>query len=165
MPPGALSAAYALHMAATAIWIGGLFSLVVILPAATSTLDKDRAAAVSRRAVRRFLPLAWLSLAIFVGTGLTQMSASPRYEGLLVIGNAWAGAILAKHVVIAGMAGLLSWQTWGLQRSFTRAALGLDRRTPDQLARMARHESLALTLSLLLGTLVIILTAVARSNA
>lgn len=165
MPPIALSAAYALHMAATAIWIGGLFSIVVVVPAATSALDKDQAATVSRRAIHRFLPLAWLSLAVFIGTGLTQMSASPRYEGLLVIGNAWAAAILAKHVLVAGMVGLLAWQTWGLQRSFNRAALGLDRRTPDQLARMARHERLALTLSLLLGSLVIVLTAVARSNA
>src|SRR5436190_9397084 len=41
---------------------------------------------------RRFNPLAWISLAVLVASGLTQMSASKNYQGLLRIANPWAAA-------------------------------------------------------------------------
>lgn len=160
-----LSLAYALHMAATAVWIGGLFFLVVLLPASLQRLpDAARESAV-RTAIRRFLPLAWLCVAVFVGTGLLQLSASPQYEGLLVLTNTWSFVILVKHVLIGGMVALLAWQTWGLQPAFDRAALGLARSDEAHLRTLARRERQSLTAGLLLGGLVLVLTAIARANA
>lgn len=165
MPSVVLTTAYTLHMAATAIWIGGLFFLVLLLPAATHRLDPKERRVVDQAAVRRFLPLAWLCLAVFVATGLTQMSASPRYEGVLAVGNPWSVAILLKHIVIAGMLSLLAWQTWGLHPSLERAAVGLDSASPGRIATLERRQRLSLTLSLVLGALVMGLTAVARASA
>lgn len=165
MPSAALSLVYALHMAATAAWIGGLFFLVVVLPGALRRLSEEARRSGQRAAIRRFLPLAWLCLAVFVGTGLVQMSASERYEGLLVIGNTWSIAILVKHVLIGGMVVLLAWHTWGLQPAFDRAALGLAPSDEPRMAGLARREKWALTGSLVLGALVLALTAIARANA
>lgn len=160
-----LTAAYALHMAATAVWIGALFSLALLLPGSLRHLDGDVARGVQRRALRRFLPLAWLCLAVFAATGLTQMSANPRYEGLLAIDNSWSIAILVKHILVAAMAGLLAWQTWGLVPAMDRAALGLDPRGEPLRLRLERRAQMATTLSLTLGLLVLVLTAVARTTA
>src|SRR3972149_3001777 len=56
---------------------------------------------------RRFVPLAWLCLATFVVTGLTQMSANPGYAGLLVVRDSWSAAVLVKHLVVGLMAAVL----------------------------------------------------------
>jgi uncharacterized membrane protein len=160
-----LTAAYTLHMAATTVWIGGLFFLVFLLPSALHHVDPTVRRTVLRTAVRRFLPLAWLCLAVFAGTGLTQMSASPEYEGLLAIGNPWSLAILVKHVLVAAMAGVLAWQTWGLLPALERAALGLDPRGDGHVLELERRGRRALNLSLAIGLLVLFLTAAARTAA
>lgn len=160
-----LSLAYALHMAATAVWIGGLFFLVFALPASVRNLPDTLRRGVVRSAIRRFLPLAWLCVAVFVGTGLMQMSASDQYEGMLVIRNTWAAAILVKHVIIGGMVVLLAWETWGLQSAFDRAALGLAPSDEARLRSLAARERWSMAASLALGGLVLALTAIARANA
>lgn len=142
-------------MAATVVWIGGLFFQSVVLgPALVHYEDRTD---LLQRLQRRFQPLAWLSLAVLVGTGLVQMSANPNYEGLLAIGNAWSRAIFAKHMAIALMFGLAGYQTWVLQPELARMAMvgdaGAARR---RFARLAR-------VNLLLGIAVLGLTALART--
>jgi uncharacterized membrane protein len=90
---GVLTAAYALHLAATVIWIGGLVFLALLLPTFLARLPAEERQDLQTAAHTRFRPLAWLCLAVFIGTGLTQMSARPKYEGLLVVG-ALGAAIL-----------------------------------------------------------------------
>lgn len=160
-----LTAAYALHMAATAVWIGGLFFLALLLPGFLRQVDGEVGRSIRRRAMRRFLPLAWLCLAVFAGTGLTQMSANPQYEGLLAIRNPWSIAILAKHILVAGMASVLAWQTWALQPSLDRAVLRLDTRGDRRARELECRGRRAVDLSLALGLLVLFLTAVARTVA
>lgn len=167
-PTWALWLAYWLHMLATVVWIGGLAALAIfVLPAARRTLEPHAYAAFLAGLQQRFDPLGWFSLAILAGTGMFQMSASPSYQGLLAIENRWAAAILIKHLLFFAMAGLSAYLTWGVLPKIRRLAL---RRSDPSLAhqpeaqRLAAQETRLLQLNLLLGILVLALTAIARAS-
>lgn len=150
-----LALAYWLHMAATIVWIGGLFFQSVILaPLLAQVSERAR---LLERLQQRFQPLAWLSLAVLIGTGLLQMSASPNYQGLLSIANPWSRAIFAKHLAIAAMFAVAAYQTWVLQPRIARLAM-LE--AADDAQR--RFQRLA-RINLALGILVLGLTALART--
>ena len=161
MPLWALTAAFWLHMAATVVWIGGLFFQAVILPPALRHVsDRGQFLETLRR---RFQPLAWLSLAVLIATGLTQMAANPNYEGLLSFANPWSRAILAKHLTIGLMIGGAAFQTWVIQPRLARMAMleAHTQRTVDG-PLLQQHERMA-RLSLALGIAVLALTAIART--
>jgi uncharacterized membrane protein len=169
-PAWVLTLAYWLHMLATVVWIGGLAALALLaLPAAKRALDSGKLEAQAYSSLlrgfqRRLDPIGWFSLALLAGTGLLQMSASPHYEGFLAVGNRWAVAILAKHLVIFLMVAVSAYMTWGLLPGLERAALlrsrGVD---APKAARLERREINLLRLNLLLGGVVLALTAVARA--
>jgi len=164
MPAWALTLAYALHMAATVIWIGGLFFQAVFLPPALSrALDPHGALRLLELLRRRFDPLSWLCLAVLIGTGLTQMSANPNYVGFLVLGNRWAAAILAKHAVIALMVALAGYQTWVLYPWLGRLALRPEGSKEELAAADRRYASLRFW-NLALSLAVLALTALARTS-
>lgn len=166
VPPWALTLAFWLHMAATIIWIGGLFfQAVVLTPVLSKTTAPEVWQPLLRQFRRRFQPLAWMSLAVLVATGLVQMEASPFYQGFLVISNRWADAILAKHMVILLMVGAAVYQTWFVQPQLERAYLlsahssALGGNTGQLQARLAQLTRL----NLVLGLAVLALTALART--
>jgi hypothetical protein len=114
----------------------------------------------------RFQPLAWLCLAVLVGSGLTQMTANPRYGGLLVIDNRWSIAILLKHIAIAFMVALMAFQTWVLYPRWARLELILARssgQTDAGEASLLQRENWLIRIQLALSALVLILTAIART--
>ena len=124
MPPWLLALAFWLHMVATVAWLGGLFFSAAILdPVLTRRLAAREQILVLVSVRRRFEPLAWLSLAILVVTGLAQMTANPNYQGTLVIANRWSLAILAKHVAVALMILAACYQTWFVRPRLERMAL------------------------------------------
>lgn len=161
MPSWALTLAFWLHMAATVVWIGGLFFQALVLPPALRRLPER--GQVLEALARRFQPLAWLSLAVLVGTGLTQMAANPNYTGVLAFGNAWSRAILAKHLAVGLMVAVGVYQTWVVQPALVRMAI-LEARTPqaDHGPLLRRQDRLA-RLNLALGIAVLAFTAIART--
>ena len=164
MPSPVVATAYALHMVATVIWIGGLVFLAFLAVPLLSRLPAAEREAARHASARRFAPVAWLCLAVFVVTGLTQMSANPGYAGLLVVRNAWSAAILVKHLVVAVMAAVLAYQTWVLYPRLERIALGFDAQRVVKQARWRRLDLHLLRLSAVLGLLVLLLTAIARAS-
>ena len=164
MPSAVLTVAYALHLTATVLWIGGLTYLAFFAASLLTHLPPAERQAAWAASVRRFLPLAWLCLAVFVATGLTQMSANPNYQGLFVIHNPWAAAILAKHLVIAAMVILMAGQTWVLHPRLERQALGLRPGDPAELDRLRRLDLSLVRAGAVLGLLVLVLTALARAS-
>jgi uncharacterized membrane protein len=170
VPAWGLTIAYWLHMLATVIWIGGLAALsILVLPAARRSLDGKAYAAFLADLQRRFDPLAWFSLLVLGGTGLFQMSANPHYRGFLTITDVWAYAILIKHLLFLGMAGLSIYLTWvivpGLRRISLQQALAAQGRPVEAQSgeNLSRQETRLLRLNLLLGVLVLALTAIARA--
>ncbi len=166
MPAWVLAVAFWLHMAATIVWIGGLFfQAVVVSPAIARSLAAPAQAALLLDIRRRFDPLAWLSLAVLAFTGLAQMAANPHYAGFLQIHDTWSAAILAKHAVILGMVVVASIQTWAIQPQLDRAVILSSRGAApvDDLPRLARRQRGLSTANLAFGLLVLGLTAIARS--
>jgi uncharacterized membrane protein len=165
-PTWVLAAAFWLHMAATVAWIGGLFFQAAVLnPILAASRHSELWEDILHGMRRRFQPIAWLSLAVLVATGLTQMEANPQYQGFLAISNRWAQAILIKHAVIALMVAAAAYQTWYLQPKLERALL-LDAKRPStsNTRQSAVRSALRLTrINVILGFAVLALTAVART--
>jgi uncharacterized membrane protein len=166
-----LSLVYWLHMLATVVWIGGLAALgLLILPAARKTLDARAYLAFLAALQRRLDSLGWFSLAVLAGTGMIQMGANPNYQGFLAIQGRWAAAILLKHLVFLGMAGVSAYLTWGLMPRLQRIAL-LQASVGDraeavsaQAAELQRQEAFLLRINLILGIIILALTSVARAS-
>ncbi len=155
----ALTIAFWLHMAATIVWIGGLFyQAVVVNPALERFPDQRGRLANDLR--RRFQPLAWLSLFVLIGTGLLQMSGNPNYEGLFAVSNPWSRSILAKHVAIGVMVLVAAYQTWVLNPRLSLLALKQEAAASDQVAGDISRLN---RVSLAFGMLVLGLTALART--
>jgi uncharacterized membrane protein len=131
----------------------------------SSILQKDPTILEAIR--KRFNPLAWLSLAVLIVTGLIQMTGNPSYSGLFLFDNTWAFAILIKHIAVFAMVTLAIVQTWILQPRLSRAlllqAIHPDTQTDEHTHLV--HRTMRLTqINLLLGILVLLLTAVARTS-
>ena len=152
-------------MLATLAWIGGLAAVVLLIVPTARQLDTERQALLLENAQRRLDPVGWFSLVLLIGTGLLQMSASPKYEGFLAVTNQWAVAILLKHLVFLGMMGISSYLTWfslpELNRAALRQSLGKD---SPELAGIQRRNLFLLRVNLLLGLVVLALTALARAS-
>ena len=165
-PFWALSLAFWLHMLATVAWIGGLVALVVlVLPVARRVLDANNYSRFLEHLQRRLDPLGWLSLAILLATGLFQLSSNPNYEGFLSISNRWATSILVKHILFLGMIGVSAYMTWGLLPNLRRIALmrskGIE---TEESEKLEKREVLLLRINLILGVLILGMTALARAS-
>jgi uncharacterized membrane protein len=161
-----LSASYTLHMLATVLWVGGLvFQAIFLLPLLTKpSLDASSSRSISLMQTR-FLPLAWLSLAVLFGTGLTQMTAHPQYEGLLAIQNRWSIAILVKHLSILPMVAITAFQSLILHPRLQRELLR-SKSNPERGKHQATitAEKRLVTVNVFFSVLVLILTAIARTS-
>jgi len=165
MPTWVLALSFWLHMLATIVWVGGLALMaLVVWPGARAMMGPGpELGEFIRRLQQRFYPLAWLSLAVLIVTGLTQMEANPNYNGFLRIDNAWTAVILAKHVAVGGMILIGLYMQLSLQPELARLALLEAHGRPVPNAEQLRQRELNLTrLNLLCGVLVLAFTAVAR---
>src|SRR5258706_9534325 len=165
MPTWILALSFWLHMLATIVWVGGLALMaLVVWPGARAMLGPGpELGAFIRRLQQRFYPLAWLSLAVLIATGLTQMEANPNYTGFLRLSSTWAVVILAKHVAVGGMILIGLYMQLSLQPELARLVLLEAHGRPAPNAEKLRQRELNLTrLNLLCGVLVLGFTAIAR---
>jgi uncharacterized membrane protein len=165
-PVWAVSLAYWLHMLATVAWIGSLVTLtVLVIPAARQVLDSDSYVNLLGRLRRRLDPLSWGSLLVLAATGMFQMSINPNYQGFLEINNRWALAILLKHLLFLVMVAISAYLTWGVLPRLQRAALlqAHGKESPGA-SRIQQQEALLLRSNLVLGLLILALTALARAS-
>lgn len=167
MPTWALAIAYALHLMATVVWVGGLALLaLVVWPAARARLGAGpEAGRFLSDLQRRFYPLAWVSLAVLVGTGLMQMAADPNYDGFLQINSPWAASMLVKHLAVAGMvAAGVATQAW-VQPEIARLSLLAERGRPaPELAALRQREARLLWANLAGALITLICTAIATAQ-
>ncbi len=161
-----LSLFYWLHMLATVVWLGGLASLsIFILPLAERSLDESAYARFLDGVQRHLEALGWLCLLILVGTGLFQMVANPNYQGFLEIQNHWALAIFLKHLIFAVVVGLNAYITWVLTPKLRRLALYRAKgKEMAQEQHLQMRMAFMLRLNLILGLIILALTALARAS-
>lgn len=117
-----------LHALGTVILIGHYLLLSVIyLPA----LEKDGGMFLSQIS-KRSRPWMYISLVIFMITGIYLMFVNPDYLGVGKFGNLWSVMMLVKHLLIVGMTGLGFWynaflHVGPMMASSNNAELGIRR--------------------------------------
>lgn len=163
-PEWVLLISFWLHMLATVVWIGGLAAgALFVMPVARRNLTSAMYAEFITKFNRKLNPIGWMSAALLVATGLVQMGGNANYEGFLSISNDWARAMLIKHLLFAGMIAASAYLTWGIAPKLERLAIAkLHAPQPEEEARLRRIETRLLHTNLLLGLLVLVLTAMAR---
>lgn len=140
-----------LHALGTVVLIGHYLLLSLIyLP----VLANNNGAALSEIS-KRSRPWMYISLLIFIVTGIYLTFADPNYLGIGNFSNLWAILMLLKHLLIVGMIGLGFWfnallRVGPMMSSNNSAELGIRRfRTYSNLMAIS-------------GVLVLLLTALAQ---
>jgi len=165
--PSLLALSLFLHLLATVFWLGGLFLMTLLVWPETrrSLADNPQRYRLLDRLRQRFQPFSWISMLVLLVTGLFQMTANPHYEGMLQFNSPWSRAILLKHVAMAGMVicGLLL--QWRVAPALRRAGWLLDRggRNAAEWQRLRRQEVRLARISIALGLLVLLFTAMATA--
>lgn len=166
MSAEALAISLFVHLVSTVIWIGGLLvTLLLVYPAVRRNLDNTPALYNLLSSIRkRFYPISNLCLVALIVTGLFQMTADEFYDGLLTFDNTWSQVMLAKHIVIVGMAlsGLLL--QYGVVPALERTSLLLAHEkgkegTDEQWQKLRQREMWLTWANGLLGVAVLAFSA------
>ena len=140
-----------LHALGTVVLIGHyLFLSVIYLP----VLEKNNGAILSEIS-KRSRPWMYISLLIFMVTGIVLMFIDPNYLGVGNFGNVWGVLMLIKHILVVVMIALGFWfnailRVGPMMGSNNSAELGMTR------------FRLYSKLMMVSGVLVLLLTALAQ---
>jgi putative copper export protein len=163
-----ISLSFFLHLLATVAWIGGLVTLaLVVQPVLDRTVnDLPVRARLLEAMLKRFQPIANISLAVLILTGMVQTFTSRFYKGFLQFDNPWAQAILLKHVAVLGMIGVAAFITFSVQPALRRNALLIANGLADeaQTARLQQQQTRLTRINLVLSVLVLLFTAIASAQ-
>jgi uncharacterized membrane protein len=164
VPSWAIALTFWLHMLAVVTWIGSLVSIsLLILPAATRTLEPVDQLAFIEIIRKRLEPIAWFCISLLVVTGLFQMSVNVHYNGFLSTSNQWSLAILAKQILVVILIVVSAIYTWEVLPAIRRALIRKDKIDQEELAALQRREKILLRASLVLVVLILLATAFARA--
>lgn len=101
-PVALLLPANVLHVVAMSVWVGGLATFVLVLPAATRELETSDRSRLLAATLARFSPIALLCVAAILLTGVGQAYAYVRdLDNLL--DTAYGRAVLVKLVLLVGL--------------------------------------------------------------
>ena len=156
-----LTVSYTIHLIATAVWLGGLATLVLVaLPALRhNTLSQNQWFALQKR----LAPWVNGSLVLLLITGFVQMTNDENYAGFMVLDGVWAWAMLLKHVAFVGMAALTIYLQFVLHPDMERTAALLHKK-PDlaasEQARLQQREVRLLWLNSACALFILFCTAV-----
>jgi uncharacterized membrane protein len=140
-----------LHALGTVILIGHyLLVSIIYLP----VLEKDSGVLLSQIS-KRSRPWMYISLVIFMVTGIYLMFVNPDYLGVGKFGNLWSVMMLIKHLLIIGMIGLGFWYN-----AFLRAGPMMASHNNAELG--IRHFRMYSNLMAISGVIVLLLTALAQ---
>jgi uncharacterized membrane protein len=144
-----------LHTLAMVIVLGyyGILARVV-LPALRKALDGEALVAAVPAVERRALPTVLLAIVLFVVTGVYLLATDDQYTGVGDFSSTWSTMMLVKHLVVVGMIAL------GVVVDRLARAVGdtSDEGLPQALDVLA----LAAEATMVLGVIVLLLTAVAQ---
>ena len=153
-------------MIATLAWLGSLaFVVMWIYPTERKNVQADQIAPLTIECSRIALRISWFSLFVLAISGLFQMSSSVYYDGLLAIENIWSIVIFIKHVLILVMAILTAIGGSFLLPKITRLQLMIKSGrgvAPFSVKKNQTQLIQVLLVNLILGLVVLALTAIAR---
>jgi copper transport protein len=140
-----------IHVGAMAVWLGGLGSLLLVLPAATrSAVDAADRGRLLAGPLARFSTLALAMVALIMATGLIQAYVYVRHLSD-VLSTGYGRAVLAKFLLLLAVIGLAAYNRNVLVPKLRRIAeLGGSPGLPGVLLRRALRGEVAL-LAVVLG--------------
>ncbi len=94
-----------LHVTAMAVWLGGLLTLLVAVPAATRRLDAPERTRLLSGVLDRFSGFALGAVIVLLAAGLVQSYVEVRHFDLL-LSTAFGRAVLIKFVLLLVLIGL-----------------------------------------------------------
>lgn len=163
MSQAALAISLFFHILATAIWIGGIMLItLLVFPEIDRLLaEHPELHKLLLRIRLRFAQISNLALALLVVTGLLQMTADPHYDGLLQLDNEWSRVLLIKHVLILLMAAAGLVLQAGVAPALERASLLLkqDKTDGEDWRRLRRNERRLRLLIALLALMILAASA------
>ena len=163
-----LSLSFFLHLIATVTWIGGLLTLALVVQPSLNRVitDAKEQARLLEALLKRFQPIANLSLVVLILTGMVQTFTNPLYKGFLQFDSAWAQAILFKHLAVLGMIILAAVITFSVQPALKRTALLIANDVADEAAasRLRRQQQRLAWLNVVLSIVVLFFTAIASAQ-
>lgn len=156
-----LSLSYAVHLIATAVWLGGLATLVLIaLPALRqSSLTHNQWLDLQKR----LTPWINVSLILLLVTGFVQMTNDENYSGFMVFGGLWAWALLLKHIGFLGMVLITAYLQFILHPEMERTAVFLTQKpdlAAEEQAALHQQETRLLWLNTACALFILFCTAV-----
>jgi copper transport protein len=106
----------ALHVVAMSVWVGGLVTLVLVLPAATRAIEPPDRTRLLATALWRFSPLALAAVCVLLASGLVQSYVHVRsLDNLLHTG--FGRAALIKFCLLLA---LIAFGAWNRRRGLPR---------------------------------------------
>lgn len=98
-----LAASSWIHLAATVIWIGGMFFILFIaIPSAKQVLGSESGKLMGDVA-KRFTPIANYCIVLLIITGVVLTAFNKQFSGIGNFGNSWSLGLIGKHVLVLGM--------------------------------------------------------------
>ena len=166
--PTIISASFFFHLIATVAWIGGLVTLALVVQPVLdrAATDLHVRARLLEALLKRFQPIANISLAMLILTGMVQTFTNRFYKGFLQFDNTWAQAILFKHIAVLGMIVVAGFITFAVQPTLKRNALLIANGLADeqQLGRLQLQQARLTWINFGLSVLVLLFTAIASAQ-
>ncbi len=120
-PSALLTPANFLHVSAMSVWVGGVATFLLAVPAATRRLQAAERTPLLASVVARFSTVAILAVAALVGSGIGQ--AIPELESLSdFTQTAFGRALLAKIVLLVALLALGAWNRQRARPQLARLA-------------------------------------------
>lgn len=162
-----LSIANWLHLLATVIWIGGMVLFpFVIMPAASQALGSGpNLGKLMGTLVGKYKPWAYVSIGLFIVTGIPMLLLNENYAGLGNIDSLWTLLLAIKHVLVIVMIVIAVYTGEVVARRINRLMTGggASEGPPPELARLQRLQLKQAKVNLVLGVIVLLLTGIATA--
>jgi copper transport protein len=145
-PVGVFFPSDVLHVLAMSVWVGGIGTLLLALPAATRRLQPPERSRLLLAALARFSPLALTAVLVIATTGVVQAYIDVRsFSGLFH--STYGALIIVKVVLLLSLIGL-GWLNRGRVIPALRrlAEAGKSPGGPGVLARRSMRSELSLML-------------------
>ena len=142
------------HLLAAIVWLGTLFSWVMLYAPALKRLEGY--ASVERLLRRRLMLLRNVCFGVLLLTGVYMMTQDTHYAGWLSFSNRWSQILLLKHISIGFMILLVVLLSGVVEPLRRQSAISED---AVALERLRRWERRIPRMQFLLATLILALSA------
>ena len=149
-----------LHILATAIWIGGMFTNFVILrPAVIKTLSPPEAGKLMDAVMKKTRLVVYISIVVLGITGIPLKIINENYSSIIDFENSWAIVSFIKHLCYGILVILAIYSFEILWPKLRKIAAG---GASAQLQQLQKKQAIIGFLSFLTAVIILILSSLMR---